>query len=626
MSPELPPPESVEQQNTEYFCRIKLEIPNPDGSKHELEGTGTYDEAVTVPIIRDPQTGEIKILLATRVSPISGMLIPSALAATVEAEDPTDTPSAAQISKDAARAFDKLDIPGAEHATPQLVGRFSPWKYLSNMSHCHAVFLDADLSQIENNIKIKDPSGATKGFLLLTPDEFYAQTQSEDFSSIRTLLSVQYALAAYKAREGIQSPGIRANTPGKDDTILELLDKPLPPISEKIVPLPVGPKDYFKRDQGHTGDTIILSGSQVQALGVRSVPGEEDRILFLIEPFLVQPQRVLDEQGKWVVKRGKRTLTFPSGSREKDKDGKYGTEDGYEPITVTAKHETLQETGYELTNIEPLTQPRYPSLYSTVSSTVCVGELGAQGNKDGGDEAPVEQGVGVEIPVSQIGWYIRHGYISDASVIAALLDWGRAHDVNFLQQPQFIAVSGPRAVKENTSQAEKIKASVVYQLNAGKGIIVGPAEGVDMITIQTVRNWCREHNEEISDRLQIALPCSYDTYVHKYLQHKIENSIQSKEDMHAQEILKEMYQINPDIFDQIPDDPSFLDATDQTRTLRKQIYDEVNARMLHVAGGALVFPSDAALRPEGYKTGTQDFLSRAQERLRHHTGFIIYFQ
>lgn len=346
----------------------------PDGK--ELEVVATPDESIVVPITRDG-----KILLIQRRAPaFGGRPITTVLSAANAGQE---------MSKEvAARALNKLSLISELRPT----GAHNPWKYLTSTSYSFRT--DVDFSSALEGISVNDP---IINNVFLSPEDFYSQIDSGEITDLRAIIAVQFALASIPPSD---------TTPWRGDPeILRLLTQLQ--IQEKRVITEAPEEDWFPRKEFNGDETIHNSSNQAQVIGVKTREGTQS-IVFLVEPFYAQ---------------GKSSLSLPSGSIEEGETGEN-----------TAEKEMLEEAGYVLQKnaIIQLTPTRYPlPLYLTVGSSVYEAPIIGKDSKDG-DESLSEQGKSVEIPVAEIGGYIRNGYINDASVIAALLDWGRKHNVPML--------------------------------------------------------------------------------------------------------------------------------------------------------------------------------------------------
>ncbi|HSA84222.1 MAG TPA: hypothetical protein VLF20_05075 [Patescibacteria group bacterium] len=384
---------SRSERTKEWFSRKLLTL--PDGK--ELEVVDTADESLVVPVTNDGQ-----VLLVQRKSKALGTdIITSLTAANPESSD------SGQIAQ---KALGKLDFSRDITVSLASTGELNPWKYLTSTTACFRADVDKDAAELAEHISITDPQ--TRDYLLLSENDFLKKVDTGEISDLRTIVGVQFALAAWKERSGASSSRTEFTV---DKGIKALVEQPLEVRGSRIIDTPLDGEDFFSRGQVE-GETVLQNRDhQAQVIPVvYDAGGNPESVILFVEPFFAQ---------------GKHSLSLPSGS----------IKDGDERKTVY--EEAAEEMGYELdaNKIRSVAGSRYPfPLYSPVASSVyeapVIGKIDETTEKVRAvalrrDESKAERGHPVIVGVNDIGEYIRNGYITDASVLAGLLDWGRTNGI-----------------------------------------------------------------------------------------------------------------------------------------------------------------------------------------------------
>lgn len=351
-----------------------------------LEVLHTPNESVVVPVTRDGS-----VVLVKRKSFALGRSITSVLSSA--------NPDNLSDNEIARRALNKITFPNSDDVRLEMVRKFNSWKYLTSSTTCFRAPVDMDSSHLAQAININDPE--TEGYALYTKEAFDNEVSSGAISDLRTIVAVNFALAV--THQGTAPPpGVHFD----DEQRLHRLLSSRPPMRYAVLSSRMKESEWFPREIVDGVEIVRNVSDQAQALGVVEEKGRKS-IVFLVEPFYAQ---------------AKYSLTFPSG----------GIENG-----DTAEHTAIKEMGEEagcvMEDAQALTTFRYPMpLYLPVSSVVVKGKVVSVGDSVGGDESILERGKRFLVPVERVPWYIRNGDITDASVIAALLDWGRENGVQML--------------------------------------------------------------------------------------------------------------------------------------------------------------------------------------------------
>ncbi|HTE57105.1 MAG TPA: hypothetical protein VK694_00015 [Verrucomicrobiae bacterium] len=373
------------EEKTRWLQLHRVFVSQEDGTEAAVEFLGTPSESALVPF-----TSDGKIILVQRQSPASGEDIITVLTrAAIDDLDPELV---------ALQALHKLDIPGSQEALPVPTGTTKHWKYLDSETNHFAVDLPMTTDELLSRASTEDSK--TKAIVALSEQEFFEAVNAGTIDNFGTINAVQLALAKRHGLFESQDEGFEG-----DPRILEILNEDLGIVRTEIVETET--ISWFPQTKIQ-GETIVQSHSgQAQALGVIHQDGVPQSFVMLIEPFLAQ---------------GKRSLALASGSI-KDDDGAY-----------TAVSEMKEETGYDSTSSRQLVPPTFlMPLYMQGQSEVWEVSITVAGEKVGGDEKDFEQGEGVVIPIDRVGWYIKNGYITDASTIAAIFAYMRAADLRHIE-------------------------------------------------------------------------------------------------------------------------------------------------------------------------------------------------